>query len=148
MLQLLIHLLGDFVLQSDYMALKKNENTTRCFIHVVLYTIPFLILTLAWKALLVIFVTHFLIDRFGLPKYLIYAKNHINPQLRYHPWKFCNKTGYFDTPINSVDDFVDRRYLVDSEEEIRPIWITVWLYIITDNGLHLAFNYLALTYLQ
>jgi hypothetical protein len=70
--QLLTHFWGDFALQSSWMALNKSRHSWPCLLHVIIYTSTFLFLTLAWKALLVIGLTHFLIDRFSLPKYLIY----------------------------------------------------------------------------
>jgi len=132
--QLLVHLLGDYWLQSDVLALNKHKNSLCCFVHVIIYTACFLILTQNWLALLVIGGTHFLIDRFSLAKYLIWAKNHISP-CGYAPWRACDLTGYYDSEAYSTSLY-----------ERRPIWITVWLYIISDNSLHLACNYFALKF--
>lgn len=132
--QLLVHLFADYYLQSDWMALNKNKKTLPCFVHCIIYTLPFLILTRSAIALLVIFGTHFLIDRFSLAKYLIWAKNHLNPSLSYYPFDKCKITGFYDdwdsTNVNG-----------------RPKFISTWLYIISDNTLHLLINFLALKYL-
>lgn len=145
MLQLLCHILGDYWLQSDWIALNKSKKTFPCLVHCFLYTCCFLLLTISWKALLFIFVTHFLIDRFPIIiKRLIWLKNHIGPKFEYPIFGFCNTTGYFDdSPYNTCKLNTER-----NNETPRPFFITVWLYIISDNFLHLTCNYLALTYLQ
>lgn len=140
---LLAHLWGDYILQSDWMALNKSKRSWPCLVHVLLYTACFLFVTTSWKALGVIGVTHFLIDRFGLARYLCWAKNHLGPLNNYGhnplsfyaweeispyaPWHQCNVTGYSNA---------------------RPIWLTVWLLIAADNTLHLTINYIALRYLS
>jgi len=56
------HLVGDYVLQSDYIARTKGENLYHLFIHSFLYTLPFYVV-FSWNwVLLVIFVMHALID--------------------------------------------------------------------------------------
>jgi hypothetical protein len=135
MIQLLLHLFGDYFLQSDWMALDKDKDDWRCFVHVILYTFPFLLITQSTPVLFIILSTHFFIDRYGLVKYLIYLKNHINPSFSYYPWKYCNETGYLDK-VGRTGNNIDPC--------IRPKFITVWLYIISDNTLHLACNFFAL----
>ncbi len=129
--QLLLHLVGDYILQSDWMAMKKNQQNLPCLIHCILYTLPFLLITHSLTALLIIFGTHFIIDRFAVAKFIIYAKNHLAPKFEYHPWFSCKGTGYND----------QHQDLPGS----RPAFLTVWLYIITDNTLHLICNHLALS---
>lgn len=138
--QLLAHLWGDYILQSDWMALNKSKRSWPCLVHVILYTACFLFVTTSWKALAVIGVTHFLIDRFGLARYVVWVKNHLAPVtvvkelgseiewMKRYPsfWQSCSVTGY------SAD---------------RPIWLTLWLLIAADNTLHLTINYIALRYL-
>ena len=100
--QLLTHIFGDFVLQSDYLAMNKSKHSWPCFIHICIYTSCFLMLTLSWKALLVIGVTHFLIDRFHTPlRRFIWLKNHIGPGFKYVPFEKCKWTGYYDN-LNAV----------------------------------------------
>lgn len=149
--QLLCHLFGDYITgQSDWMALNKNKRSIPCLVHVFLYTLTFLFLTTSWKALLVIGVTHFLIDRFSLARYLIWVKNHINPHFEYAPWKWSKNTGYYDITDKQLEQPTggDREaFEVETGITTRPMWITVWLYIISDNTLHLLCNWLALKYL-
>ena len=152
MLQLIIHGIGDYILQSDYMAMNKSKKTIPCLIHVLIYTSLFLFLTFSWKALLVIGGTHFIIDRFPIiVRRLIWMKNHINPWLSYPPFEYCDLTGYHD------DNPYNTKKVSDNEKDIMyklPYWgpprlfvVTIWLYIITDNLLHLTINYFALKYL-
>ena len=151
MLQLIIHGLADyFTTQSDWIALNKGKQTVEgyiaCFIHVVLYTAMFLFLTTSWKALLVIGGTHFIIDKYPIIiKRAIWLKNHLNPKFQYPSFKCCDTTGYFDdSPINTNKGIVEINNIPQSR---RPFFITIWLYIITDNLFHLTINYLALKYL-
>ena len=56
------HLVGDYVLQNQYIAESKGINWYHLFVHCSLYCLPFfLFFGLDWK-LGVIFVTHILID--------------------------------------------------------------------------------------
>lgn len=71
MLALLIgaHLVGDFLLQNDWMQ-QKSKNTLVCLVHVGIYAQPILLLNLLgiiplWMVLLIIW-EHFFQDRFGL----------------------------------------------------------------------------------
>lgn len=132
--QLLAHLIGDYFLQSDYCALNKTKRHFPCFLHCVLYTLPFLFLTQNFWALFLIFFTHFIEDRWSLIKYVIWFKNHINPKLSYYSFDKCSVTGYYDTWLNE-------------NYEARPKFITTWLYIISDNAYHLLCNFLILKYL-
>lgn len=131
--QLLCHLAGDYFLQSDWMALNKNKQTVPCLAHVLLYTLPFFLLTTNPLALFLIAFTHFIFDRWSLVKYAIWVKNFINPSLSYYPFDKCSATGYYDDWINDA-----------SEPGVRPKFITTWLYIISDNTLHLLCNFIIL----
>jgi len=147
MLQLIIHGFGDYIIgQSDWMAMNKSKKTMPCLVHVLIYTSLFLFLTFSWKALLVIGGTHFIIDRFPIiVRRLIWLKNHINPKFQYPSFGNCDTTGYFDdSPINSKKGEV---YFDNVLQQRRLFCITIWLYIITDNLLHLTINYFALKYL-
>lgn len=124
---LLLHVIGDYVLQSDWMAQKKATGTLEgsfaVLAHAATYTVPFLLLTQHWKALLFIFGTHALIDRYRLARYMVFAKNFLGSRATWKPWSECSNTGYSND---------------------RPAWLTVWLYIIADNVLHVICNALAL----
>ena len=104
-----------------------NNNTKSlpvAFLHAFVYTIPFILVTQSIIALLVILISHAIIDRYRLARYVIFAKNYLND--RTLKWKDCDKTGY---PNSS------------------PAWLTVWLMIIADNTLHLTINFIAITFM-
>ena len=58
----LCHLIGDYVLQVDFIASTKGKNWYHLFVHCALYCVPFLIV-FGWTwQLAVIFVTHMIVD--------------------------------------------------------------------------------------
>ena len=61
--QVLAHAVGDYIIQSDWMADNKTRKSLAAGVHAVTYTLPFLFLTQAPLALAFIAGTHFLIDR-------------------------------------------------------------------------------------
>jgi hypothetical protein len=129
MLQLILHLIGDYVTQSDWMAQNKTKREWPALCHAIVYSLPFLVLAgfterggAAW---IVILWTHFFIDRYRLARYVVWAKEWLadKPPL---PWKECSATGY---------------------DPAKPAWLAVWLMIAADNTLHLAINYASLRWL-
>ena len=127
MLQLILHLIGDYLLQSDWMALNKTKCSKAAAAHAVTYSLPFLILEPSLAAFLVICITHFFIDRFRLARYVVYAKNLIlGPKKYRHKWEDCKETGY--------------------HKDI-PQWLSLWLLVASDNTIHLLINWAALSYL-
>lgn len=137
--QLILHLIGDYCTQSDWMAQNKTKRWFPAIAHATIYSLPFLLIG-SWTAVLVIWLTHAVIDRFRLARYLCWAKNWIAPwETRWiaeagghhkippnWPWKSCQATGY---PPET------------------PAWLAVWLMILADNTIHLAINYCALRWL-
>jgi len=115
--QVLAHAVGDYILQSHWMATEKTKNSVAAAIHAVTYTLPFLFITQAVVPLAIICGTHFLVDRFRLARFIVWFKN--------GPWKPLTATGY--------------------QEEV-PAWLSVWLLIIADNILHVVINGLAFKY--
>jgi hypothetical protein len=77
--QLLAHMWGDYMLQTTWMADNKVKNTLigyiACFVHCVFYTLPFLFITQNPSQLILIFSTHYPIDKFRLAKYVNQIKN-------------------------------------------------------------------------
>ncbi len=78
MLQLIIHGIGDYFLQTDYQALNKKKKGLlgfwACLMHCITYSLPFLFIG-SWKATIIIFVTHFIIDRTNIVAYALAIKN-------------------------------------------------------------------------
>jgi hypothetical protein len=94
--------------------------------HALVYSLGFLFLRPSLAACVVILGSHFLIDRYRLARYVVWAKNCLAPAGQNPPWAQCSATGY---PAE------------------RPAWLAVWLLIIGDNVLHLICNGLALKFL-
>ena len=136
--QIVVHAIGDYLLQSDWMADQKTKRHVAAFAHALVYSLPFLLFRPSLVAWLVIFGTHFLIDRYRLARYVVYAKNFLAPRWlnvpigrpgiweRNRPWSECSATGY---PSD------------------RPVWLAVWLMIFADNILHIVINGAALRFL-
>lgn len=122
--QIVAHIVGDFILQTDWMAREKVRRSFACLVHVVVYTLPFLWLTQVPETLLVIAGTHFAIDRWRLPKYLIWVRNLPFPGNR--PWSESSQTGFG----KDVPDDMARL-----------------LYIIVDGICHVLINGVAIHYL-
>jgi len=59
---LLAHLIGDYILQSDWMANEKTKRWWPAWAHALTYGLPFLLVTQSPLALAVIIVTHAVID--------------------------------------------------------------------------------------
>lgn len=160
---LICHLVGDYLLQSDWMAQEKRRSNLAATVHVVTYTLPFLLLSPSSAAIGVIVGTHLLIDRFGLARYVVWAKNLLAP--RTMPWcDYCAETA---RGIPSSEAIARRPGAIDlccgSMRRVRtppwractatgyapekPEFLAVWLTIIADNTLHLVCNYAALRWL-
>lgn len=113
------HLVGDYILQSHWMAQKKTEEWLPAILHGVTYTLPFLFITQSILALLVIAGTHIIIDHYRLAKHVSFAKNFMSPKTHHPTWQDSKGTGF---PSDT------------------PPWLAVWLMIITDNTLHILIN--------
>lgn len=122
--QLLLHLWGDYLTQTDWMANAKRKQLWPALVHALVYGLPFMLLTQHVAALLTITLTHLVIDWLGLARYVVFAKNWLTDQSL--TWADCQATGY---------------------PSARPAWLSVWLTIIADNTLHLTVNYIALRWL-
>ena len=147
--QLLCHVFGDYVCQSDWMALNKDKKSFPCLVHVLIYTFCFwLFLTHSWLALVVIGGTHFLLDRWHTPlQRFIWLRGHLNPKLDYPEYGKCSTTGYYDdSPYNKIK-FTSGDGSTERFHKPRIFPVSIWLYIIHDNFLHLFINYMALKYL-
>lgn len=135
--QLVAHLVGDYILQSHWMATEKTKRTVAALAHAVCYTLPFLLLTQSPAALGVVAGSHFVIDRWRLARFVVLLKNVMLAPVFWRyvvtreapkewSWANCAATGY------------------PSE---TPAWLSVWLLIIADNTLHLLCNAAALRWL-
>lgn len=123
MRSLISHLLGDYVVQSDWMAQRKTTEQVPAVAHAASYAACFLPLTRNPKALLVIGGTHYVIDHWRLASYVVWAKNQIAPAAFRYPVRDRGPYGYG----------------LDS-----PDWLAGWLLFIADNTMHLIINEWAL----
>jgi hypothetical protein len=124
---LLAHLVGDYVLQSHWMATAKTSAWWPALVHAGVYTACHLPVTRSVPALVVIGGSHAVIDRYRLARHLIWAKNHLAPAGHRPPaWAPCTGTGY-DPDV--------------------PVWLAVGLLIVADNTVHLAVNVAAVVWL-
>lgn len=123
--QLILHGIGDYFIQTDKWALNKKRKGGFgfycCFMHCFTYSIPFLLIGSYW-AFLAIFISHFIIDRTRVIDILLAVKNNVKTDGKY--------------------DISNMGFALN-----KPAFMSVWLYIITDNILHIICNYLAIKYL-
>jgi hypothetical protein len=73
--QLICHLVGDYVLQTNWMVRHKHEKLAVAAIHALTYVLPFILITRAPAALIIIFATHMLIDHFRIARHVIRLRN-------------------------------------------------------------------------
>ena len=68
MLQLILHMTGDYLVQNDWMATNKKKlswtGELACQVHCITYTIPFLVIY-GWRVALAVYLSHYAIDRSG-----------------------------------------------------------------------------------
>lgn len=121
--QILAHLVGDYILQSDWMASEKTKRSLAAAVHAVTYALPFLFLTTSITALSFIIGSHFLIDRFRLARHVVWLKN-----------GYFFTRGFKPTTTGYLDD--------------KPPFLSVWLFIIADNTMHIVCNGIALVWLE
>lgn len=139
---LILHLLGDYVLQSHIMATRKTTETKWALIHAFFYSLPFVIaLPLSFWQWLVIFGTHAVIDRFRLASY-------------WCKWWGVGLPGIWQGIAREIDFYLHIRWSHEPWHEAKsfqerpfeapPPFLGVWLMIIVDNTMHLVLNSLAI----
>ena len=120
MQQLLVHLVGDYFLQTGWMAKWKVRKFLPAFVHALTYTLCFVILTQSVWALLIIGVTHFLIDRYSLAKVFMTWRGQPPNGIYVYP-----EDG-FKYPLYEGNMFL--------------------IYVVIDNATHLLINFLVLRF--
>ena len=128
------HLLGDYLLQNEWMALNKSKNTTEGWLaamtHCLLYT--FAVCLFMWNFdfiwIIAVFLSHFPIDKFGLAeKYMKYVKG---SSLR----QYIDTVNW--TAERAPDDFTKGHQMLTGG-------FRAFVYAVTDNSMHLILMYLA-----
>jgi hypothetical protein len=138
---LIAHFVGDYIIQNQWMADHKTSKWLPALVHGFTYTIPFLFATQALPALLVIALTHAVIDRYRLPKYLIWFKNQLAPKSARFSW---DPSFSADNRFKMPHELNDR---ATGFPQSVPAWMSVWLLIIVDNTIHIVINTLAIIFL-
>lgn len=119
----LAHMVGDYVIQSDWMASEKTKRWWPAIAHGVSYGVPFVLVTQSVLALMVIVGTHILIDHYRLARHVVWFKNQLAP--------YAFRPGHTATGMSAG----------------KPDWMAVWLLIIADNVIHMLFNVWAVVWL-
>lgn len=68
------HLIGDYLLQNDWMAQNKKITSLACLAHVFFYILPFIFTPLVWWQLVLIAFQHFLQDRYQFALWFLRLK--------------------------------------------------------------------------
>jgi hypothetical protein len=122
--QIVAHLIGDYVLQSHWMAAKKSEKIYLAALHSFIYVIPFLIMRPTWITMAIIIGTHFVIDHWRWSRYVIWAQNMFGPKKYRLPFPKARDSG-------------------SAFPGTTPLTLATFLAIISDDVLHMICNSLA-----
>ena len=170
--QITIHAIGDYILQSDWMANGKTKSWQPALAHALVYSLGFLLLKPSLAAWLVIFGTHYLIDRYRLARYVVWAKNWMGAKT----WWKLPRDGKWSSASNQEaacwNAWIEHRSMLQVPENLkdvitfrqavmlpfkdcsatgyppdRPAWLAVWLLIAADNICHVVINAAALRWL-
>jgi hypothetical protein len=136
---LLGHLLGDYLLQNEWMALNKSKTTFEgwmaAIVHCFLYTFAVCLFmwNFDWIWIVVVFSSHFPIDKFSLAeKYMHYLKGKGMKDYVQKDWTDIVNGIKSKVPIRDIN-----RY------DILEGGFTSIVYTLTDNSIHLILMYLA-----
>ena len=109
--QLILHLIGDYLLQNDWQAKNKKVKgvygATACLLHCLLYSALFFTIATPLQVLLV-FTTHFLIDRWFFVKWYMNAvgqKNFAKPPTA--PWSIF----FVDNTFHLICNFLILKFI-------------------------------------
>lgn len=128
---LLGHLVGDYLLQNNWMALGKGKHNGlgwfTCIIHCMLYTVAVCLLMWNWDTswVIAVFFSHFIIDKFGLPE--LYLKIIRGRSLQ----QFLN-----DEENKEYSPYIALR-----------AGFYIFVYVVTDNTMHLLLMFGAWNFL-
>lgn len=117
---ILAHFVGDYILQSGWMANEKTKRWWPAIAHGLMYTVPFIFVTQSPVALLIIAGTHIVIDHYRLAKYVTFAKEFIAPRRTWPTWSDAKDNAGVPSSV--------------------PPWLSFWLLFIADNTLHMLIN--------
>lgn len=125
--QVLAHFIGDYLLQSSWMATKKFSEWYVACAHAFVYSLVFLLLDPSLAAWTLIFLSHALIDHYRLVRYVLWLKDRLF------------------APIMSKEAF--KEFTEHGMPASTPPHVVTFVTIVTDNLLHILINAFALYYL-
>ncbi len=125
---ILAHVLGDYVIQNDWMANEKTNKWWPAIVHGVTYTIPYMFITQNVWALIIIGGTHIILDHYRLAKQVVWVKNLFSPKAYRYSWAEAKENNGF--PART------------------PKYISHWIMVIVDNTMHLCINFAAILLLM
>lgn len=147
MLQLILHLIGDYWTQTPYMACNKTSSWKAAWFHASVYTVPFWAVY-GWRAALVIGITHGIIDRFSLVKYLLAFKNTASALAS---MLSCTDRDLYPSLSKeaeaAADLVVDCFSSKSGYPSDTPEYRAFVLYVVADNTAHLLINWAAIRWL-
>jgi hypothetical protein len=143
--QLVAHAVGDYIIQSHWMATEKTKQSLAAAVHALTYSLVFLVFAPSPVAFAVIFGTHFVIDRWRLARYVVWAKNWLGPWRREVVKMGDAPVGRLPNRISPMPPF--SKCASTGYPPGTPDWLAVWLLIIADNVMHVLINGAALRWL-
>jgi len=130
---LLLAFVGDYIFQTHKQATEKTKRFLPAFIHATIYSLPFL--AVCWSYWwLVIWISHFFIDRYRLAVYIVRLKN-FSFGLECIETKIPEGISYKYKWVFRIPDASNFGY----PKEV-PAFMSIWLMIIADNILHVCIN--------
>ena len=82
---LIAHLIGDYLIQNDWMALNKKKSNWACLVHAITYIIPFCFFLNWWQILLIAF-QHYIQDRTNFIAWFMDIKGSKSFRENMSPW--------------------------------------------------------------
>ena len=137
--QLVAHAVGDYLLQTHWMATEKTQRALAAALHAITYSAVFLLFRPSLLAFSVILITHFLIDRYRLARLVCFGKNYAGVIA----WNWI----VWPSGLVSAKRSYVEPYYATGYPQGTPPFLDVWLLIIADNVLHVMLNGAALRYL-
>lgn len=171
---ILAHMVGDYLIQSDWMATQKLKRWWPAIAHGLTYTLPYVLVTRSPWALAIIGGTHIVIDRFRLARYVVWLKNQLgakrvyvyrtsadDPEFGEREWdhRYDSADYMAGRPVHTKMSVAPRhakRVRVDALRwpptptgypEWVPAGLATALMIIADNTIHLLINFGAILWL-
>lgn len=107
------HLVGDYLIQNDWMAQNKKTRTIPCLVHVALYSLSIWGFTRwPWWAIAITFGCHFTQDRTNIVRgYMTFIRQPKFMQAPLAPWSFIVVDNVFHLLQLFITEYLVRHYL-------------------------------------